>query len=65
MTVELTCDFKLRRSGDDGADTVEGGHALVHSLVGTVGAGVKHRGEVEGPVRQESPRYKTRMKPFP
>ena len=62
--LDLTCDFQLRRSGDDGADAVEGGHALVHSLVGAVGAGVKHGGEVEGPIRQESPADKARIKSF-
>ena len=61
----FTCDFELRRSGDDGADAVEGGHALVHSLVGAVGAGVKHGGEVEGPVRQQSPGDQARVKSFP
>ena len=61
----LTCDFELCRSGDDGADAVEGGHALVDSLVGAVGAGVYHGGEVEGPVRQESPRDQDRIKSLP
>ena len=61
----LTCDFELCRSGDDGANAVEGGHALVDSLVGAVGAGVYHGGEVEGPVRQESPRDQGRIKSLP
>lgn len=41
----LTCDVEPRRAADDGAQAVDGGHALVDALVRFVVFRVHHRAD--------------------